>query len=81
MPQLIKAANTKIITKNGECELSINVEPIVIEIKLQISSDGNVSVGGTQVSALNVEPQKPEPAPNWIIPSFGSQKIQFGKKD
>lgn len=82
MPQVIKAANAKIITKNGECELSISVEPIVIEVKLQINSDGNVSVGDTQVSALSAEPKpEPEAKPKWVIPSFGSQKIQFGKKD
>lgn len=81
MPQVIKTANTKIITKNGDLELSINVEPIVIEVKLHITSDGNVSVGGTQVSALSADKPEPEPPPKWVIPSFGSQKIQFGKKD
>ena len=74
MPQVIKTPDTKIVTKNGECQLSISVEPIVIEITLNINGDGTVSMASTK--------EKPKPAEdptNWIVPDFGARKVKFGK--
>jgi len=91
MPQIIKTPQTKIITKNGEVELSITVEPIVLEITLNINSDGIINVSSAStVKAQSIqeekkqeekkqEEKKPE-STNWAIPSFGTQKIKFGKK-
>ncbi len=81
MPQIIKTPQTKIVTKNGEIELSITVEPIVIELTLNISSDGNISVGETKASAQSIKVTEPEEEKtNWAVPSFGSSpKIKFGK--
>lgn len=77
MPQIVKTPQTKIVTKNGETELSIIVEPIVIELTINVSSDGVLSVGDSKAKIQNVEEE--EEKVNWAIPTFGSQKIKFGK--
>ena len=80
MAQVIKSPQTKIVTKNGEIELSIIIEPIVIEVILNVNSDGIVSLGSTKTEP-NIQAQKVEEPeiPTWIVPTFGSQKLKFGK--
>ncbi len=77
MPQVVKSAETKIITRNGENLLSITVEPIVIEITLNINHDGNISVGATKAKET-VEENDPR---NFVAPNFGGSfgKVKFGK--
>ena len=75
LAQLIRPQEVKIVTKQGECEVSI-----VLELNINLNSDG------LQVSALA---KKEEPTPvsksqvddvQWAIPDFGpSEKINFGK--
>ena len=80
MPQLIRTSQTKIVTKNGECELSISVEPIQIEITVNVNNSGNVIA-----NAQSVERPKEEDDPKTLVApefgknAFGSGKIKFGK--
>jgi hypothetical protein len=73
MPQLIKPGETKVVTKDGECHVSISLE-------LTIKLEGDV----VQVQALGAKAE-PVPAPKveepaWQIPDFSSgKKIKFGQ--
>ncbi len=79
MPQVIKTAETKIISKNGECEISIKIEPIVIEINLNVNADGTFSVNSAKAKE-EIKAQIEEEKVNWAVPDFGSlEKVKFGK--
>ena len=78
MPQIVKTPHTKIITKNGETELSITIEPIVIEITINVNSNGTVSVGEGKTKIEEIV-KKEEEDTTWAIPQFTSNKINFGK--
>lgn len=72
MPQHNQLRNVKIITKEGECNISLT-----LDINVNINN-GAVSVVPT-VTAV----QKEEEETTWAIPQFSSQtnKIKFGKKE
>lgn len=80
MPQVIRSTQTKIITKNGETELSISIEPIVIEVTINVNHDGTARVGEV-VKTQSV----PEDEPKVLVAqefgknAFGAGKIKFGK--
>lgn len=74
MAQIIKSSEAKIVTKNGECEVTISIEPIKIEITINVNSDGTVSAASTATTK-----EKEVEKTDWSIPSFGNKKIQFGK--
>ncbi|RDJ35633.1 MAG: hypothetical protein DWQ19_12510 [Crenarchaeota archaeon] len=80
MPQVIKHAKTKIVTKNGEAELSINIDPIVIEVTVNVNNDGNISVGGAKAQSVQKE-EDPDimVAPDFSKNTFGTKKVKFGK--
>jgi len=81
MPRIIKVAETQIITRNGENLLSIKVEPIVIEININVNQDGNISVGNAKTKVVEEENDpKNFVAPNFGSNSFGSKPVKFGKK-
>lgn len=77
MPQVIRSTQTKIVTKNGECELSINIEPIVVEVTVNV-------VGSTVDVKAQAAPAEEEER---VLVSqefgknnpFGVGKINFGK--
>lgn len=74
MPQLIKPGTVKIMTNDGEVQVSIALELTI-----------NLNTDGVKFSA-QVEEQKKEIAKKekdeWMIPDFGnSQKLDFGKKE
>lgn len=82
MAQHIKIPETKIITKNGETTLSIILDPIVIEVNVNINHDGSLNVQSLNTQNKEDKPEeKLEDKINWAIPTFGnqSQKIKFGK--
>lgn len=81
MAQMIKSVETKIVTKNGETQLSITIEPIVIEINVNLKNDTIVSSLATSNTVLEktVEPVKEDPT-QWIAPNFGAKRIKFGKE-
>ena len=71
---------TKIITKDGECEISISIE-------LNINLNNNVLPGQveTTVTAQKIEAKKLEPEQKeetaWVVPDFTNmKKVQFGKE-
>ena len=69
MAQLIKAQDVKIITKDGECQVSISLE-------LNINLNNNL----VEISGQNIKNEKKDDV-NWMIPDFTtSPKINFGKK-
>ena len=74
LPQLIKPNEVKVITKNGECQVSI-----VLELNINLNGDSTV------VSAQSVKQEKEKSKSsgfNWEVPDFeASPKIQFGKKE
>lgn len=75
MPQLIKPNEVKVVTKNGECQVSI-----ILELNINLNGDG------VAVSAQSIKPETKEKSkPNsfdWEVPDFeASPKIQFGKKE
>jgi hypothetical protein len=75
MAQLIKPAATKIITKDGECEISIS-----IELNINLNSAGIATV---EAQAKAIETKVEEKAPEsdeWVMPDFSMlKKVQFGK--
>jgi len=80
MAQYIKTAETKIITKNGETTLSIILEPIVIEVNVNINHDGTLNVQSLNTKDKEEKPEeKLEDKISWAIPTFNNQKIKFGK--
>lgn len=77
MPQLIKPNEVKVITKNGECQVSIT-----LELNINLNGDG-VAVSAQSVKQEIQEKEKPKSTGfNWEVPDFeASPKIQFGKKE
>lgn len=71
MAQLIKASDIKVITKDGECKLSIS-----IDLNINLNTSG-ITVG---VQNAKVE-QKKEESAMWEVPDFAQiPKLNFGKK-
>jgi hypothetical protein len=64
MVQLLKPAIVKVVTKNGECEISINLNI-------------NITTDGLKIDIKNEEKQEKA---EFIIPDFMSHNIKFGKK-
>lgn len=72
MPQLIKPGSVKILTQDGEVQVSIALELTI-----------NLNTDGVKVSAQTVEYKKESPKDSeFMIPDFGSSpKIDFGKRE
>ena len=65
MAQVLKPSEVKIITKDGELEITLKLD-------INVKSEGTV----TNVK----EEKKAEDKANWEIPDFGpSPKLKFGK--
>lgn len=73
MAQLIKASDIKVITKDGECKLSIN-----IELNINLNSVGSLA---NQQEAVVTQKETDKASTIWEIPDFETiPKINFGKK-
>ena len=72
MPQLIKPGSVKILTHDGEVQVSIALELTI-----------NLNTDGVKVSAQAVEQKRESPKDSeFMIPDFGSSpKIDFGKRE
>ena len=70
MAHLIKPQDTKVVTKEGECQVSISLE-------LTIKLDGdNLSISSPKEKVEEKEEM------NWAIPDFSSgKKLNFGKQE
>jgi hypothetical protein len=65
MPRIVKPDTVKVVTKDGECH-------VAIDLTININTTG----GGVSV----VEEEKTEEKPAWQMPNFApTQKIKFGK--
>ena len=78
MAQLIKANDVKVITKDGECKLSIS-----IDLNVNLNTSG-ITVGvqnakvDQNVNQINKEEKE---STMWEIPDFTPMpKVNFGKK-
>lgn len=77
MVNLIKPYQTKIITKNGECQISIT-----LDLNINLNSDGLVLGVSAADAKVKKKQQEEDDTVNWAIPDFGSgDKIKFGKKE
>lgn len=75
MPQLIKPNEVKVVTKNGECQVSI-----VLELNINLNGDLAVSAQSAQIKETAKESKKNDDFA-WEVPDFeAAPKIQFGKK-
>lgn len=74
MPARITPGNIKVITQDGEVQVSIT-----LELNINLNTNGMISEGeSSQVKKL----EKPrEEDTIWEIPDFGSSKIDFGKRE
>lgn len=70
MPALIKPGSVKVITKDGEIQISIT-----LDLNINLNSNGIV-VNENVLTKKEEEKTSSE----WMIPEFGSsEKINFGK--
>ena len=74
MPNLIKQGEARVVTKNGEVFVNINLE---LNIKLD-GSNLQFNVGAVQGGQASPA-AKQEDNVSWQIPDFTSNKIDFGK--
>lgn len=74
MPNLIRPNETKFITKEGECLIQIAFDPIIVELNVNLNSDG------LSINTKQSHEEEEEDKPAWIAPNFSSKKkIKFGK--
>lgn len=75
MPQLIKPKEVKVVTKDGECQVSI-----VLELNINLNTDNVVVSAQAIKQEKEVKQEKPKES-GWEIPDFEAlPKINFGKK-
>jgi hypothetical protein len=74
MPQIIRpAAKVKIVPKEGEIEITLNIN---------ITVDGQIVATGENAKSVRVEEENKEEKSPFIIPDFSSGlKLNFGKKE
>ena len=81
MASLIRPNNVKVVTQDGEVQVTI-----ALELTINLNSNGlNVSAGNVEAQPANLSglPKKPkEEKVNWEIPDFDAfPKVDFGKKE
>ena len=75
MPALIKPGQVKVLTQDGELQITI-----VLELNINLNNNGiSASVKELQTEEKKIEDKKENT--NWEIPNFESKKIKFGKKE
>ena len=74
MASIIRPSETRVVTKDGECHVSI-----ALEITIKLDGDGIVLAANAQ-SAEQKKQQEEDDKVNFAIPDFSStQKLKFGK--
>lgn len=76
MAQLIKPQNVKVISKDGELFISLQ-----LDININLNQTGTLSVSDQPLSGQsNAKTKKDDDDVAWAIPDFiPSEKIKFGK--
>lgn len=77
MPNLIRPGSTKVVTQDGEVQISIT-----LDLNVNLNSDGlQVSAKASEVSSEKKKKNDDEDV-NWAIPDFSSakkgNKVKFG---
>ena len=73
MVQLIKKPEVRILTKQGECNVSIT-----LDLNINLNSDGlSVNVSNSEVTAKQ---KQEDDEVKWAIPDFSNEQIKFGKE-
>jgi len=76
MPQLIKPGSVKILTQDGEIQVSI-----ALELTINLNTDG-VKVSAQAVEQRTEKKMESPKDSEFMIPDFGSSpKIDFGKRE
>ena len=77
MPQLIKPKEVKIITQDGEVQVSIS-----LELTINLNTDGlNVTTQKTEAIIKKEKEPITLESNDWLIPDFdASPKVDFGKR-
>lgn len=77
MVQLVKPVQTKVVSKDGECHITLT-----LEINLNLNTQG-ISVSASASPAEKLMEDKQKEKVDWAIPDFTMQKekIKFGKKE
>jgi hypothetical protein len=81
LASLIKPGSVKLVTKDGEIQVSLT-----IDLNLNINADGSLGSSSTETSQVNeeskVKSQNTKEKFEWAIPDFeDAPKINFGKKE
>lgn len=81
MASLIKPGSVKLVTKDGEIQVSLT-----IDLNLNINADGSLGPSRAETSQVNeeskVQSQNTKEKFEWAIPDFeDAPKINFGKKE
>jgi hypothetical protein len=71
MPALIRPGTVKVVTNEGEVQMLIT-----LELNINLNTSGMIE---NVEAKAKVEPKKEESI--WEIPDFGTQKIDFGKRE
>ena len=73
MVRIVHPVQTQVVTKQGEC-----VVTIALDININISADGSLSVSAKAARTNEPEEEKVD----WAVPDFGKgQKLKFGKEE
>ena len=73
MPSLIKPGTVRVLTQDGEVQVSIT-----LELNINLNTEGVLQVSGQSMVKKEVEKESVE----WAIPDFNeSPKIDFGKQE
>lgn len=74
MAHLIQPNSVKVVTKDGEVTVSLQ-----IDLNINLNQNGTFTDNGTNVNA-KVSSKKTDDEVAWVIPDFKpSEKINFGK--
>jgi len=77
---LIKPGSVKVVTKEGEIQVSLT-----IDLNINVNSDGLPSSGGQSIQfneEVKAKAQESKDKFEWAIPDFEeAPKINFGKKE
>jgi hypothetical protein len=81
MPQIIRPASVKVVQRDGELEITLNIN-ITIDGAVTATVDNDKTVTIQQEKQQVQQIQMPEDRVQQFIPDFSSgKKLNFGKKE
>jgi len=78
LPALIRPGSVKVVTQDGEVQVSIT-----IELNINLNADGLASINASPniEQKITTQDKKTVEDTAWAIPDFGSSTINFGKRE